>query len=154
MKMKAKRHKKILALIAEHEVETQEELQQLLQENGFNITQATVSRDIKELKLIKTLQDGVYRYVQSVTDTSISSIKFESIFTEAVLKIDYSGNTIVIKCRTGLANAACAVFDAMEIDNVVGTIAGDDTIFVLMRNENSANLLVKELYLTVLGQVK
>ncbi len=152
--MKAKRHKKILALIAEHEVETQEELQQLLQENGFNITQATVSRDIKELKLIKTLQDGVYRYVQSVTDTSISSIKFESIFTEAVLKIDYSGNTIVIKCRTGLANAACAVFDAMEIDNVVGTIAGDDTIFVLMRNENSANLLVKELYLTVLGQVK
>ena len=154
MKRKAKRHKKILALIAEHEVETQEELQQLLQENGFNITQATVSRDIKELKLIKTLQDGVYRYVQSVTDTSISSIKFESIFTEAVLKIDYSGNTIVIKCRTGLANAACAVFDAMEIDNVVGTIAGDDTIFVLMRNENSANLLVKELYLTVLGQVK
>ena len=152
--MKAKRHKKILALITEHEVETQEELQQLLQENGLNVTQATVSRDIKELKLIKTLQDGVYRYVQSVTDTSMSSIKFESIFTEAVVKIDYSGNTIAIKCHTGLANAACAVFDAMEIDNVVGTIAGDDTIFVLMRNENSANLLVKELYLTVLGQVK
>jgi len=152
--MKAKRHKKILALITEYEVETQEELQRLLQENGFNVTQATVSRDIKELKLIKTLHDGVYRYVQSATDTSISSIKFESIFTEAVLKIDYSGNTIAIKCRTGLANAACAVFDAMEIDNVVGTIAGDDTIFVLMRNENSANLLVKELYLTVLGQVK
>ncbi|NMB30497.1 MAG: arginine repressor, partial [Clostridiales bacterium] len=89
--MKAKRHKKILALITEYEVETQEELQRLLQENGFNVTQATVSRDIKELKLIKTLHDGVYRYVQSATDTSISSIKFESIFTEAVLKIDYSG---------------------------------------------------------------
>lgn len=137
--MKNKRQYEILELISNHEVQTQEMLQSLLAENGHNVTQATVSRDIKELKLEKKVdKNGVYRYAAPEENDS-----WQSIFIDTVTAIDYAVNTIVVKCHNGMAQAACAALDSMKYKNIVGTIAGDDTIFVLMRSENEAVKLVK-----------
>ncbi len=136
--MKNKRQYKILDIIKLHDVETQEMLQSLLLEYGFKVTQATVSRDIKELRLIKKAgNNGVYRYeVPEENNTK------QSFFVDAVTSVDYAINTVVLKCHNGMAQAACAALDSMEYKNIVGTIAGDDTIFVLMRTENDARMLV------------
>lgn len=137
--MKNKRQYKILDIIKMHDVETQEMLQSLLSEYGFNVTQATVSRDIKELKLVKRAgKNGVYRYEVPESNTSR-----QNIFIDTVTDIDYAINTVVIKCHNGMAQAACAALDSMKYENIVGTIAGDDTIFVLMRTESDACSLVK-----------
>lgn len=137
--MKNKRQYKILDIIKLHDVETQEMLQNLLAQYGFNVTQATVSRDIKELKLIKRAGErGNYRY--EVPEENNSK---QSFFVDAVISVDYAINTVVLKCHNGMAQAACAALDSMEYKNIVGTIAGDDTIFVLMRTENDAVRLVK-----------
>lgn len=137
--MKNKRHYKILDIIKSHDVETQEALQSLLSEYGYNVTQATVSRDIKELRLVKKMgKNGVYCY--EAPDENQSR---RNIFIDTVKDVDYAVNTVVIKCYIGMAQAACAAFDAMNYDNIVGTIAGDDTIFVLMRTEKDAQQLVK-----------
>ena len=145
--MKTIRHAKILELIAEHSIDTQEELLKWLRESGFDVTQATVSRDIKELRLVKTLSsDGTYHYTTSSKDTkSDISYKFHSIFTESVISMDYASNFVVIKCYVGMANAACAALDSMHWNGIVGTLAGDDTIFVLMRTLDYAVQLVDEL---------
>lgn len=145
--MKTKRHAKILELIAIHPINTQEELLKWLHDEGYNVTQATVSRDIKELRLIKTLgSDGNYRYTTNAKETSTDiSFKFHSIFSESVTDIDFAGNFVVIKCFTGMANAACAALDSMHWEGLVGTLAGDDTIFVLLRTEKYALDLVDEL---------
>ena len=136
--MKNKRQYKILDIIKLHDVETQEMLQSLLLEYGFKVTQATVSRDIKELRLIKKAgNNGIYRYeVPEENNTK------QSFFVDAVTSVDYAINTVVLKCHNGMAQAACAALDSMEYKNIVGTIAGDDTIFVLMRTENDARMLV------------
>ncbi len=137
--MKNKRQYKILDIIRLHNVETQEMLQSLLMQYGFNVTQATVSRDIKELKLVKRADEkGNYRY--EVPEESNSK---QGFFVDAVINVDYAMNTVVLKCHNGMAQAACAALDSMEYKNIVGTIAGDDTIFVLMRTENDAMRLVK-----------
>lgn len=137
--MKNKRQYKILDIIKLHDVETQEMLQNLLSQYGFNVTQATVSRDIKELKLIKKAgENGNYRYVVPEENTSK-----QSFFVDAVISVDYAVNTVVLKCHNGMAQAACAALDSMEYKKIVGTIAGDDTIFILMRTENDAVCLVK-----------
>lgn len=145
--MKYRRHAKILEIIEKHDVDTQEMLQNYLYESGFNVTQATVSRDIKELKLIKTLSDkGNYRYTtppNNVDNKSKDSIS--SLFSEAVVNIDYALNTVVIKCHVGMAQAVCAKLDIINFHDVVGTLAGDDTIFVLVRNEQIAVEFVSEL---------
>lgn len=137
--MKRNRHKAILELINEYDVATQEDLLVLLREKGFEVTQATVSRDIKELRLLKSLgNNGVYRYsVEKKEDTGYTGM-LEALFAGSLLSVDYAGNICVIKCSPGLANAACAAIDNMNVSEVVGTIAGDDTIFMLCRTEEEA----------------
>lgn len=146
--MKSKRHSKILELISNYKIDTQEELQDKLNEAGFSVTQATVSRDIKELRLIKTLgADGTYRYTtHGPKDNQADlSFKFHAIFTEAVRTVDHAQNLVVVKCYTGMANAACAAMDTLHWQGVVGTIAGDDTILLVMRNEEAAISIEEEL---------
>ncbi len=145
--MKARRHAKILELINDRPIETQDELLNLLSESGFSVTQATVSRDIKELRLVKTLTpDGHYRYsVHIMEPKNEMSNKFLLIFSESVKDIDSAGNMLVIKCYTGMANAVCAALDSLHWSGVVGTLAGDDTIFMVMRDEHNARELVIQL---------
>ncbi|NLP48111.1 MAG: arginine repressor [Clostridiales bacterium] len=138
--MKKKRLELILDLIENHSISTQEELMAKLNERGFNVTQATISRDINELRIVKMMgSDGQYRYAANRSDSDELLAKFKNIFVQSVISSDYSGNTIVIKCHTGMAQAACAAFDSMHWDGLVGTLAGDDTIFALCRNEGYAS---------------
>jgi transcriptional regulator of arginine metabolism len=138
--MKRKRHDLIIKLIEKYSISTQDELLSRLRDNGFEATQATVSRDIKELRLVKTMNStGQYRYVPNKTDSDELVAKFNAIFVQSVIMADYAGNTIVIRCYTGMAQAACAAFDSMQWDGLVGTLAGDDTIFALCRTEGYAS---------------
>lgn len=142
--MKTKRHSKILKLISEKDIATQEDLLVYLRESGFDVTQATVSRDIKELRLVKTMVgDGKYRYSPASSDSSSDVSTKYAVFSQSAKSVDFANNMIVIKCYTGMASAACAVLDAMNHEGVVGTLAGDDTIFVLMRDEKMAVTLVE-----------
>jgi transcriptional regulator of arginine metabolism len=144
--MKERRHAKILELIGKYSIDTQEELLRRLREEGFEVTQATVSRDIKELRLIKSLSaDGKYKYSTSQENSKDFSSKFYSLFSDSAVAVDFARNTIVIKCLTGMANAVCASMDLIEWEDIVGTLAGDDTIFVLMREDASAERLAGEL---------
>ncbi len=137
--MKKKRHEAILRLIENNVVSTQEDLLQMLKDNGFEATQATVSRDIKELRLIKVMDEGgAYRYKISANESDELISKYNSIFSHSVISADYAGNIIAIRCYNGMANAACAAIDAMQWDGLVGTLAGDDTIFALCRTEEYA----------------
>lgn len=138
--MKKRRQAKILELIANNDIETQEELQEYLLKYGFEVTQATISRDIKELRLVKDLSSKG-RYVYSTGKKRKNNVTYRAggIFSESIISIDYALNTIVIKCFAGMANAACAAIDSMENDEVLGTIAGDDTIFMLCRTEETAS---------------
>lgn len=141
--MKKKRQAEILRLISTHEIETQEMLLDLLKERGFNVTQATVSRDINELNIEKNVsENGVNCYARA---SKVNTIRFHNIISEAVVDIDYAMNIVSVKCHSGLANAACAGIDMMNLSYVVGTIAGDDTIFVLTRTEADAKLLCARL---------
>ena len=145
--MQRKRHSKILELIENNDIDTQDSLQKALQKAGFNVTQATVSRDIKELKLVKILSSsGDYKYsvLPNIKNKNPLSLMI-SLFSESVIMIDYAVNTIVIKCNVGMAQAVCAKIDSANFQNIVGTLAGDDTIFVLMRSENDAIRLVENL---------
>lgn len=155
--MKKRRLEKILDLITKIDISTQEELQELLRRMGFNVTQATVSRDIKELKLVKiTCENGGYKYALPViSDTQQKRIeKLNTIFIGSVISVDYAVNMVVIKCDVGMAQAACASFDSMEYPNVVGSLAGDDTIFIVMRNERNAEELCETLKNILNEQVK
>ena len=144
--MKAKRHAKILEIIHAHPVNTQEELLNYLLESGFTVTQATISRDIKELRLIKTLgSDGNYRYSTVQQESEHISSKFHSLFSDTVISIDYAGNIVVVKCLSGMAQAACAAMDSMHWDQVVGTLGGEDTFICITKNEEQAVSLTGEL---------
>ena len=133
--MKYTRHKKILEIIETKEIETQEELSDELKKQGLNVTQATVSRDIKELRLIKILAgDGKYKYATLNNQDNILSDRLVRIFKNSIISIDYAGNILVMKTLTGSAQAAAAAIDAAGLEEVVGTIAGDDTIFLLIRD--------------------
>lgn len=138
--MKKKRQAEILSIIVEYEIENQEILREHLQKRGYNVTQATVSRDINELNLEKNIsaETGVSCYMKA---HRANSIHFENIFRQSVIKIDFAGNIVCVKCRSGLANAACATLDSMNIDYVIGTISGDDTFFILVKTENDAKTL-------------
>ena len=137
--MKKNRHEAILSLISQQDIGTQEELMQKLNDLGYKVTQATVSRDIKYLKLIKTpVASGQYKYSYVNNEAEDFSGKYYSILSHSVTSVDYAGNMAVVKCYAGMANAACAAMDNLEIENIVGTLAGDDTIFVLCRDEQSA----------------
>ena len=147
---KSKRHEKILELIARYEIETQEELQDRLNKEGFSVTQATVSRDIKDLRLIKTASlNGGYHYTVNHSGKSGReelAFKFHAIFAEAVEGIKSAQNLVVVKCYTGMANAVCAALDSLSWPGLVVTIAGDDTILLVMQDNQSAENIVAELY--------
>lgn len=145
--MKKKRHELILKLIQECEITTQDELLSLLQQYGFQVTQATVSRDIKELQLVKTpTKNGPTKYTVSQHETQNKHAKkFYSIFSQSVISVDCAGNMGAIKCYSGTANAAGAAIDSMQMPEVVGTLAGDDTLFVLCRNENAAQIFKEQI---------
>ncbi|MBE7010611.1 MAG: arginine repressor [Ruminococcaceae bacterium] len=143
--MKQKRHAAILNLISQNEIETQEELAALLKEEGFQVTQATVSRDIKELKLTKSPgESGVYKYVQPQMQGEDQPSQL-MILSRAVKKVDYAQNMVVIKTHSGMAQAAAAVLDALTLSEIVGTLAGDDTIFCVTRKEEAAMQLVSRI---------
>ena len=143
--MKTRRQAKILDLIQSHAIDTQEELLRWLRDEGFGITQATISRDIKELRLVKTLSgDGKYRYSTGRNDSVDMSSKFYHLFSDSVLSVDYAMNLVVVQCIVGMAQAVCAALDSLGREGIVGTIAGDDTIFIAMRGENNAISLAAE----------
>ncbi len=144
--MKKKRHERILELINRYSIDTQEELLHRLRESGFAVTQATVSRDIKELRLVKVLSpDGKYRYMSAAEKARDGDVKFNSLFQDSAVAVDHAQNIVTIKCLTGMANAVCAAMDALRWDGVVGTLSGDDTIFVLVRDETEAVRLADRL---------
>ena len=138
--MKSKRQAKIMEIIATTNVETQEQLLQQLQEAGFTSTQATISRDIKELRIVKELTSfGTYRYTTAAREVpGTFSGRLNTIFRECVTSYDYAQNIVVIHTLPGLANAAASAVDAMSMSVVLGTLAGDDTVVVIMRDINAA----------------
>ena len=145
--MKSQRQAKILEIISTRNVETQEQLLEALQKEGFRGTQATISRDIKELRIVKELTNlGTYRYTASAAeiDTSFTN-RLNTIFKECVVKIDYAQNIIVIRTLPGLASAAGSAIDAMNMSSIVGSLAGDDTVIVIMRDNHAAALFCGEI---------
>ena len=138
--MKFKRQAAILDIITSNEIKTQEELSAHLRDRGYNATQATISRDIKELRLIKVAShSGGYQYStpdQSSTATHMTRLK--NIFRECVVKVDRAQKLVVLKTLVGMANAAAAAIDAMKIRDIVGTLAGDDNILVILRTNEDA----------------
>lgn len=138
--MKTQRQAKIMEIISNKNVETQEQLLAELQAAGFHSTQATISRDIKELRIIKELTTfGTYRYCVSANEVgSTFSGKLNAIFRECITNFDYAQNIMVIHTLPGLASAAASAIDAMSLSVVLGTLAGDDTVFIVMRDSNAA----------------
>ena len=144
--MKVKRQSKILELIRENDIETQEMLADLLNKAGFNVTQATVSRDIRELKLTKaTMQSGKQKYVATAKESSFVTERLNRFFRDGIVSIDYAQNIVVIKTLVGMAMAVAAALDSMENSEIMGTIAGDDTIFCVVKNESKAVKLTENL---------
>ena len=142
------RHEKILQLIQTHHVTTQEMLRDLLEESGFSVTQATISRDIRQLKLRnRRIARGQNCYTAAAEITSSSG----NLLADVIIKIDYAMNTVVVSCHPGSAQAACAVLDRQQFPEIVGTIAGDDTIFILTRSEEIAVQLIKKLEVQIWG---
>ena len=138
--MKTQRQAKIMEIISTRDIETQEQLLQALQDEGFYSTQATISRDIKELRVVKELTSfGTYRYTASAkVGAGTFSARLNTIFRECITSYDYAQNIIIIKTMPGLASAAASAVDAMNMSVVVGTLAGDDTVFLVMRDNNAA----------------
>lgn len=138
--MKNQRQAKILEIISNKNVETQEQLLSALQEAGFRGTQATISRDIKELRIVKELTNfGTYRYTTSSSElTGTFSARLNTIFKECVVGFDYAQNMVVIHTLPGLASAAASAVDAMNMSAVLGSLAGDDTVMIVMRDMNTA----------------
>lgn len=138
--MKSQRQAKIMEIISNKNVETQEQLLQELQDAGFRSTQATISRDIKELRIVKELTSfGTYRYSAASGETGGTfSSRLNTIFHECITNFDYAQNMVVIRTLPGLASAAASAVDAMNMSVVVGTLAGDDTVFIVMRDSNAA----------------
>lgn len=145
--MKSQRQSKIMEIISNRNVETQEQLLAELQNAGFRSTQATISRDIKELRIVKELTSfGTYRYTASADEVgSTFSSKLNTIFRECITSFDYAQNIVVIRTLPGLASAAASAIDAMNMSVIVGTIAGDDTVFIVMRDNNSAGAFCGEI---------
>ena len=145
--MKTARQGIILEIIASRDIETQNQLMEALSERGVKSTQATLSRDIKELRLVKELStSGRYRYAQPAHDESAGhNEKLRKIFKEGVVSCDTAMNLIVLKTLPGLASAASSAMDGMELPSLVGTVAGDDTVFLAMRDVKSAEQFCEEI---------
>ena len=145
--MKLGRQSVIMEIINEREIETQNQLMAALAERGVKSTQATLSRDIRDMRLVKELGPrGNYRYVAaSKQETPDLDLRLKKIFRESVVSCDIAQNLIVIKTLPGLASGACSALDGMEVEGLVGTIAGDDTAFIAMKDNASASSFYKEI---------
>ena len=145
--MKKQRQKALLDIIENQVIDTQEDLQKALEAENFKVTQATVSRDIKELRIVKALDsEGRYRYVRgSGAKNGDVSSRYADIFSNSVTSIKSALNDVIIKCHTGAASGACAAIDMMFGDELLGTIAGDDTILAITEDAESAASLVEKL---------
>lgn len=140
--MKKSRQNKIIELISNIQIETQDDLQKELQSAGFDVTQATVSRDIKELRIVKMLDsNGVYRYAVGHGGNNSKLFKYHEIFGHSAVSVCYAINNVVVKCHSGMASAACASIDMMNFDNILGTLAGEDTIFIITKSEEDSAAL-------------
>ena len=144
--MKSQRQSKIIELISAQDIETQEQLLAALEGAGFHSTQATSSRDIKELRIVKELSPaGSYRYTVQQNDSANLFSRLNNIFRESVIKVDFAQNIVVVKTLPGLANGACSAVDSMDTAYIVGTIAGDDTALIVMRDVEYAKEFCEEL---------
>ena len=143
--MKKKRQARILEIVTDKKIEKQEELVEILKSEGFDVTQATISRDIKELRIVKALNDdgGYYYFVSNLSEKT--SRQSYNILTDSIISADNAVNIVVVKCISGRAAAVCATIDEMERSKIVGTIAGDDTIFIVLKNEEDALILKEEI---------
>ena len=137
--MKANRQKKILEIVSRYTVETQDDLIDRLSVEGYAVTQATVSRDIKQLQLVKiAAENGKYKYALPRRDDVASGAKFKNILRDTAVSAQNAENIVVIKTYPGMANAAAAAVDAIVGDAIIGSIAGDDTIFIVVKNDAEA----------------
>ncbi len=145
--MKSKRQEMILEIVSTRDIETQEQLLEALNEAGFFSTQATISRDIKELRIVKELTKfGTYRYTTATKElTGSFSARLNTIFRECVTGYDHAQNMVVIHTIPGLAAAAASAVDAMAMSVILGTIAGDDTVLIIMRDQNAAAAFCSEM---------
>ena len=142
--MKNVRQTAILSIIEQYDIETQEELASRLRKMGIDVTQATVSRDIKELRLLKVLSaSGGYKYATAAKAEHGLSDRFVRMFRDSVLSINFANNIIVIKTLSGSANVAAEAIDSMRLPQILGTMAGDNTILVVVRNEEEAEKTVE-----------
>lgn len=144
--MKSDRHNKILEIISEKNIDTQEELVNALNDAGYNVTQATVSRDIRELKLTKISENGVQKYVVHQVREKDLDEKYNRVLKDGYVSMDMAQNILVIKTVSGMAMAVAAALDAMNWDEVVGTIAGDDTIMCAIRTVEDTKMLMDKIY--------
>ena len=136
--MKKSRQEKMLELISRYEIDTQDELISRLRETGYAVTQATVSRDIRELKIAKmTTGKGTYRYVLP-KQVDGGGMKFNSALIDSIVSVDHACNIVVLKTYPGMANAVAVGIDSMNLSEILGSVAGDDTIIVVTRNESCA----------------
>ena len=144
--MKTKRQSKILELIRNNDIETQEEIQAFLEKDGFAVTQATVSRDIREMKLTKiATNEGKQKYVSLNDNSEDLSEKYVRVLKDGFISMDMAQNILVIKTVSGMAGAVCASIDAMHIQEIVGSIAGDDTIMCAIRTTEDTVAIMKKL---------
>ena len=143
--MKTNRHTKILEIIGKYPITTQDELIEYLKNDGYNVTQSTISRDIKQLRLTKSLSsDGRYRYMVPSSDKKGIQSNFKQLFSSSVISAVNALNIVVVKTYSGMAQAVCAGIDSMEYSHIVGTLAGEDTFIVICKDEESAKEYAEE----------
>ena len=151
--MKYNRQSEIIALITENEIETQEDLSARLQDKGYAVTQATISRDIRQLKLVKIATGhGGYKYMLPPKNDSAASIKLNDALVESITRVSRSGNLVVLRTYPGLANAVAAGIDGIDIPSILGCVAGDDTILVVAVDEKVAEAVESKVKEMVAGK--
>ena len=143
--MRVSRQNKILELIKTNDIETQDQLQDILRESGYNVTQATISRDIKELQLIKSQsKNGITRYIANPGDDKPVSERFIKIFRETTLSYQAAKNLIVVRTLSGCSSAAAEAIDCLELDHIVGSVAGDNTLLIVIDDEINVPGIIEE----------
>lgn len=146
--MKKGRHEAIIELIRKENIENQSELAAKLNEQGYNVTQATVSRDIAKLNLIKVKQDGKFKYVV-LENTENFGEKYVNIIRETLVYMDIAKNLLVVKTQPGMAMATAAAFDGLKLQEIVGSIAGDDSVFFATKSDEDAFILLNKIELII-----
>lgn len=148
--MKNRRQDKILELIDQYDIETQDNLIERLQAAGYAATQATISRDIRELKLSKVMTGrGTYKYIRPATSETQINTRFNSALIESIVNIDCAGNLVVIKTISGMASAVATGIDSIKSNEILGSVAGDDTILVIIRDSESADRICQRLKMMI-----